>query len=306
MVNRLLIRIKMVQLLYAHVQGHTAYHTSHEELMRSLESAYKLYNYLLALVVKVTDYRRDQVESAQKKYIPTAEERCPNMRFIENTTAAMLRNRSGVLTYCDEQGLISDFDTELYRTLLEALMQTPAYLAYMEAADNTPSAEKALWHEFFSNVVTHCDELDRTLESRDLYWNDDLSVVSCFADKTVQHIRATDEQVEMLPMFRREEDREFANKLFEAAIDHVNEYLRVIDSVASNWEVNRIAMMDRIIMVCAMAEVMTFPDIPVKITLNEYIELTKYYSTPLSNRFVNGILGRVVDQWREEGKIIKE
>jgi N utilization substance protein B len=163
-----------------------------------------------------------------------------------------------------------------------------------------------LWHEFFSNVVTHCDELDRTLESRDLYWNDDLSVVSCFADKTVQHIRATDEQVEMLPMFRREEDREFANKLFEAAIDHVNEYLRVIDSVASNWEVNRIAMMDRIIMVCAMAEVMTFPDIPVKITLNEYIELTKYYSTPLSNRFVNGILGRVVDQWREEGKIIKE
>jgi N utilization substance protein B len=305
MVNRLLIRIKIVQLLYAHVQSHTTLYNSREELMRSMESAYKLYNYLLALVVKVTDYRRDQLETARKKYMPTEEERCPNTRFVDNKTAEILRLRSGVMNYCEEAGLLSDFDTELYRNLLDQLMQTPTYLAFMESTDTSLAAEKAMWRSFFAEVIPNCDELDRTLEGKDLYWNDDLSIVTCFAEKTVQRLRETDEQVETLPMFRHEEDRNFAVDLYEAALQHATEFLQLIDSVSANWEVNRIAYMDRIVMVCALAEILTFPDIPVKITLNEYIELSKHYSTPSSARFVNGILDRIVQNWRAEGKIVK-
>ncbi len=305
MVNRLLIRIKIVQLLYAHIQSHTAPHNSREELMRSLESAYKLYNYLLALIVKVTDYRREQLEAAKQKYIPTEEDRCPNTRFIDNITASLIRNRSGILHYCEEQGLFNDFDTDLYRTLLDSLMQTPTYLAFMESTDKSVMAEKAMWREFFTSIIPNCDELDRTLEGKDIYWNDDVSVITCFAEKTVQHMRETDEQVETLPMFRRDDDRNFAVDLFDAATEHASEFLKLIDSVSTNWEVNRIAYMDRIIMVCALAEILTFPEIPVKITLNEYIELSKHYSTPGSGRFVNGILDRIVQQWREEGRIVK-
>jgi N utilization substance protein B len=305
MVNRLLIRIKIVQLLYAHVQSHAAQYNSREELMRSMESAYKLYNYLLALVVKVTDYRREQLEAAQQKYMPTQEERCPNMRFVENVTADLIRNRSGIISYCEEQGLFNDFDTELYRTLLDSLMQTPSYLAFMEGKGRSLADEKGMWRDFFTTIIPGSEELDRTLEGKDLYWNDDVSVVTCFAEKTVSRLKEQDEKVDTLPMFRREEDRNFAVDLYDAALTHATEFLNLIDGVSKNWEVSRMAYMDRIIMVCALAEILTFPEIPVKITLNEYIELTKHYSTPGSAKFVNGILDRIVQTWRQDGKIVK-
>jgi N utilization substance protein B len=288
------------------MQSHSAAYNSREELMRSLESAYKLYNYLLALVVKITDYRREQLEAAQNKYMPTEEERYPNMRFVENQLAALIRNRSGILAYCEEHELLDDFDTDLYRSLLGDLMQTPTYLAYMEKS-SAPNfdEEKAMWREFFTTVIPNNKDLDQTIENKDLYWNDDLSVVNSFVVKTLQRVKLTDETLITSPMFRCEEDRHFAMDLYDAAVSHFSEYMGYIDKLANNWDLNRIAHMDRIILICAMAEIVTFPDIATNVSINEYIELAKHYSTPSSSRFINGILDRFVKSKREEGVIFK-
>lgn len=306
MINRLLIRIKIIQLVYAHLQNNDVDFFSREELMRSMESAYKLYNYLLALIVKITDYRYGQLETARNKYMPTAEERCPNTRFVDNRIADMLKKRSGVVEYCEKHQLTNDFDTDTYRTLLNEIIQSPFYQAYMECADLPDfDTDKELWKNIFNTIIPNCEKLDDTLEEKDIYWNDDLCIVTSFVVKTLQKMRADDETIRTLPMFRSDEDRLFAIDLFEASLSHANEYLKLIDQTANNWEVNRMACMDRIIMVCAIAEIMRFPEIPIQITLNEYIELAKNYSTPTSAKFINGILDRIVKNLQEQGVIFK-
>ena len=307
MINRLLIRIKVVQLLYAYLKksdGDDRYYDD-VELMSSMESAYKLYNYLLALIVKTTDYRLEQLETAKRKYMPTAEERNPNMRFVNNRVASIIRDRSGVLNYCEEQGLISDFDTELYRSLLDDIMATPVYMAYMDSTGSSLQTDKELWKELFNTVIPNNAKLDEMLEEKDIYWNDDLSVVNSFVVKTLQRLNDEDESIKTQSMFKSDEDRQFARQLYSAAINHATEYLDMIAATTPNWEVSRMAFMDRVIMVCAIAEIITFPEIPVKITLNEYIELAKYYSTPTSAKFINGVLDRIVKNLRQEGIIFK-
>lgn len=308
MINRLLIRTKVIQLVYAFLKkrGLDDVLCDEEELMYSMESAYKLYNYMLALIVKVTDFRKAQLESAQNKYMPTAEERNPNMRFVNNRVAAYIRERSGVLNYCEERNLISDFDTELYRALMDEILTNPVYMAYME--EQVPSsfaADKELWKELFNTTIHANTKLEEVLEEKDIYWNDDLWIVNSFVVKTLQKLHEEDEKMETLPMFKSDDDRLFARRLYTAAIDHADQYLKMIGDTANNWEVNRIAFMDRVIMVCTIAEIIAFPEIPVNITLNEYIELSKYYSTPTSAKFINGILDRIVKNLRQEGVIFK-
>ncbi len=306
MINRLLIRIKIIQLVYAHLQNNETQFYSREELMRSMEAAYKLYNYLLALIVKITDYRGEQLEAARKKYMPTEEERHPNTRFVDNRIAGMLKKRSGVVNYCEERQLTSDFDTETYRALMNSIIQSPFYQAYMESEDLPDfDTDKELWKNIFNTIIPNSEKLDDTLEEKDIYWNDDLCIVNSFVVKTLQKMHADDETIKTLPMFRSEDDRLFAIDLFEASLSHAGEYLKLIDQTANNWEVKRMAYMDRIIMVCAIAEIIRFPEIPIQITLNEYIELAKNYCTPVSAKFINGILDRVVRNLREQGIIFK-
>lgn len=306
MINRLLIRIKIVQLVYASLQSDETRNVSHGELMRSMESAYKLYNYLLALIVLVTDFRRTQLDETSRKYTATDEERNPNRRFVDNKVADELKQHSGVIEYCKEQQLIDDFDTDLYRALTDSILATPHYQAYMESP-YVPDLEddKRLWREILNTVFPACEKLESALEEKDIYWNDDFCVINAYVEKTVQRMLPGKKTVRVFPMFKNEEDKTFATSLFDAAIAHAGEYIALIEKTSDNWDVNRIALMDRIIMVCAIAEVIHCPDIPTTITLNEYIELAKHYSTPDSAKFINGILDRVVKTLREEGKIVK-
>ena len=306
MINRLLIRIKVAQLIYAYLESDAPDYTMNEELSHSLESSYKLYNYLLSLVVNVTDYRAAQIEAGRRKYMPTHEERYPNMRFVENRVADYVRRLSGVMQYCEEHGLASDFDTDVYRAIWEGIQTMPGYGQYMtQSGAPTFDDDRRLWVDVFNTVVPDCAALDQMLESRDLYWNDDLTTITTFVVKTLKRISPDDEQMEVLPMYRSDDDRRFAVRLLAAAIEHAPEAIARVDKVANNWEAERIAMMDKAIMVCAVAEVLTFPDIAVAITLNEYIELAKHYSSPESAKFINGILDKVVAGLRAEGVIFK-
>ena len=306
MINRLLIRIKTVQLVYAYMQGSLDKFDCDVEMAQSVESSYKLYNYLLGLVVKLTEYRKSQLDNARNKFLPTQAEKFPNARFANNRVAQCIAEKSSVMQYVEEHELMSDFDTETYRNLLEQIEALPSYQQFMSQREQpTFEQEKELWKDIFAEVITRSAVLDATLEEKSIYWNDDLSTVTQFVVKAINQMKPDSETVRIANMYDRNEDRKFANDLFHHAIDEAHEYLELIDRQASNWQVERMALMDKVVMVCALAEIKNFPDIAIRISMNEYIELAKHYCAPDSARFVNGIVDKIVKEWKSEGVIFK-
>jgi len=306
MINRLLIRIKTVQLVYAYMQGSLDKINCDEEMAQSIESSYKLYNYLLALVVKLTEYRKNQLENARNKFLPTQEEKFPNARFANSQVAKCIVEKSNVMDYVEEHELMSDFDTETYRHLLEQIETLESYKTFMnQKALPTFEQEKELWKDIFAQVITRDALLDATLEEKSIYWNDDLSTVTQFVVKAINQMQPDTEAIKIAKMFDRNEDQKFARALFHHAIDEAHEYLELIDQNASNWQVERMALMDKVIMICALAEIRNFEDIATRISMNEYIELAKHYCAPDSARFVNGIVDKIAKEWKKEGVIYK-
>lgn len=307
MINRLLIRTKTAQLTYACLQSKEQRMYADEQLMASVDASQKLYNFLLALIVKVTDYRRKQIIAAKGKFMPTEEELNPNTRFIDNRIPALISEHSEVLDYCEQERLTSDFDTELYRSLLEAIEQTETFQNYMSQAEApTFAQDKQLWVEILNTIFPQSDKLDETLEERDIYWNDDLTTVLHAVVRTINNLKAnTEDMIPAESTFDKDEDQKFALDLYHYAIEEYYDNVRLINAVAPNWEAERMAMMDKVVMSCALSEIKHFPDIAVAISINEYIELAKHYCSMNSAKFINGILDRIVKQWRAEKVIFK-
>lgn len=306
MINRLLIRIKTVQLTYACLQSGEPRMHADERLTEAVEASQKLYNFLLALVVKVTDYRSKQLEAAKNKFLPTKEEMNPNTRFVDNQVARMISERSEVLDYCETEQLTNDFDTELYRSILEALTQTETYKNYMTSRQApTLEEDKALWLEVMNNIVPQCEKLDEVLEERNIYWNDDLTTVLKAVVRTIEKLKPTTELIKGGKTFNKEEDRKFALNLFHYALDEYDENVKLIGSITPNWEAERMALMDKVVMSCALSEIKHFTEIATAISINEYVELGKHYGSANSGRFINGILDKIVKTWKEEQVIFK-
>ena len=305
MINRLLIRTKTVQLTYACLQSGEQRYAS-EQLREAIEASQKLHNYLLALIVKVTDYRREQIEAAKNKWLPTQEDLNQNMRLVENRVARLIKETSEVEQTCLDEGLMSDFDTELYRDLLTAIEENETYQAYCtQAEEPTFTQDKELWVELLSTVFAQCDKLDEVMEDRNIYWNDDLATVLQATTRFIRNLKPATEIITATKSFKNEEDRQFSLELFKHCIDEYYDNVRLINTVAPNWESERMALMDKVVMSCALSEIRNFPDIAVAISINEYIELAKHYCSPNSARFINGILDRIVKDWRQNHVITK-
>lgn len=303
MINRLLIRTKTAQLVYACLQSEERMYAD-EKLMEAVEATQKLYNYLLALIVKVTDFRHVQIESARNKWLPTQADLNPNMRLVNNRVARLIKEGSEVVQYCEDERLTSDFDTELYRTLLEAIEQNETYQKYASQPDEpTFEQDRELWLEILQTIVPQCDKLDEVLEERNVYWNDDLTTVLQAVVRAIQALKPSSEMIKAAKTFNNDTDRKFALDLFHYSLDEYYANVTLINTVASNWETERMAMMDKVIMSCALSEIKHFPEIASAISINEYIELSKHYCSANSARFINGILDRIVKQWRADGTL---
>ncbi len=307
MINRLLIRIKTVQLVYACLQSEEPRIFADGMLRESLEATQKLYNYLLALIVKVTDYRRQQILAAKGKFLPTREELNPNTRFVDNKLAQMIAEKSEAVDYCEREGLTSDFDTELYRTILEAIEQSESFGQYMSQREApTFEQDKELWLEILTTIFPQCEKLDEVLEERDIYWNDDLTTVLKALTRMIQRLKPEREMVPAGKLFLKEEDERFALDLFHYALDEYYDNVKLIDAITPNWEAERIAMMDKVIISCALSEIRHFPDIAIAISMNEYIELAKHYSSAKSASFANGVIDKITTTWRADHVIFKK
>lgn len=279
-----------------------------KSLNDSLEKAYELYISLLVLPVFLTDLEAERIEAAKEKYCPTDEELNPNTRFIDNGYVEAIRRSEKIHEYVKEHPMAWEGDYYMLKEILEAIKQSDIYKDYMEADTTTYQEDCEFWRNILKNVVFPGDALAEAMENKSVYWNDDLAVMGTFTLKTIKQMaNSADGNVEILPVYKNEDDAAFGPELFIGAINNREEYRSYIDKFINDtqWDPERLAFTDIVILITAITELLNFPTIPVPVTLNEYIEIANYYSTPRSGQFINGVLYSIVNYLKEEGKLLK-
>ena len=307
MINRVLIRLKIVQIVYAYYQnGGKNLDTAEKELFFSLSKAYDLYNYLLLLMVEITRQAERKQSAAKNKLLPTAEELYPNMKFVENRFIAQLEVNKQLLEFSENQKKTWENESEFVKRLCDKIMDSDIYKEYMECETSSYEEDRELWRKIYKRIIFNNEELDQVLEDQSLYWNDDKEIVDTFVLKTIKRFeenKGADQ--ELLPEFKDEEDQDFARRLFRRTILNEDYYRHLISENTRNWDLDRVALMDIIIMQIALAEILSFPNIPVSVTFNEYLEIAKLYSTPKSASFINGTLDAIVNSLMDDNKLMK-
>ena len=307
MINRVLIRLKIVQIIYAYYQnGGKNLDTAEKELFFRLSKAYDLYNYLLLLMVEVTKQANKKLNAAKNKLIPTKEELFPNTKFVENRFIAQLEVNKQLLDFAGNQKKTWENEADFVKSLCEQIMESDIYKEYMASETSSYEEDREVWRKIYKKIIFNNAELDQVLEDQSLYWNDDKEIVDTFVLKTIKRFEEKNgAKQELLPEFKDDEDQDFARRLFRRAILNSDYYRHLISENTKNWDLDRVAFMDVIIMQIALAEVLSFPNIPVSVSLNEYVEIAKLYSTPKSGGFINGTLDGIVNQLKKENKLTK-
>lgn len=307
MINRALIRIKVVQMVYAYYMSDSKdLAKAEKEFFHSIEKAADLYHYLLQLINAETHYASLRIDSARNKYLPSEEEKNPNTRFIDNAFANQLAKNKALNTYLNNTKMSWVNNEAFLKSLYENLQTSDFYLEYMNAPEVSYEADQELWRKIFKALLQKNEDLPELLEEQSIYWNDDLDIILTFVMKTIKRFSPTNgANQELLPMFKDETDRTFASNLFCAAIRNRDKYRALIDDAVRNWELERLAVMDLLILQVALAEIMEIDGIPVNVSLNEYIDIAKVYSTQKSGLFVNGTLDHIVTELRKENRLFK-
>ena len=307
MINRVLIRLKVVQILYAYYQNEGKnLEAAEKELFYSLSKAYDLYHYLLLLMVEVTRFADRRIDNRRNKLRPTEEDLNPNTRFIDNAFMAQLAQNKQLEEYSNNQKRTWEDEGEFIKRLFAAIEESETYQEYMSKDTLTYEDDRELWRKLYRSLIAQNEQIDEILEEQSLYWNDDKAIVDTFVLKTIKRFEPENgADQELLPEYRDEMDTEFARKLFRNAIVGAEPYRKMMAENTKNWDMERIAFMDVLIMQVALAEIFSFPSIPVSVTLNEYVEIAKMYSTPKSASFINGMLDTIVNKLKSEGKLNK-
>lgn len=309
MINRALIRTKVVQNLYSYMltRPERTLGNALKDLDASLNKTYELYHYLMRLPVELTHIQEMRIDEARNKYLPTEEERNPNMKFVNNRLVAALAQDEKLQEFAQDHTVTWNDDPIFERLMLDKVLKSDLYNDYMDDEEDSMMADSLLWQQLMKQVILVDENMADAIEQRSLFWTeDDVDIIGQFVCKTFRRI-ADGEEDAVMPMFKDEEDGNFGKDLFSAAVTMMPESNQLIDDLLLNsrWDKDRIVLMDRIIMCTAIAEMRSFDKIPVAVTLNEYIELAKNFSTAASGKFVNGILNNAVKQLRKEGKVLK-
>ena len=308
MINRVLIRLKVIQVIYAYYQnGGKNLEAAEKELFYSLSKAYDLYKYLLLLMVEVTQFADRRIDNRRHKLRPTEEDLNPNTRFIDNAFMAQLMQNTQLEDFRANQKRSWDDEGDFVKHLFERIEGTKAYQEYMAKETLTYEDDRELWRKLYRSTIAQNDEIDEILEEQSLYWNDDKAIVDTFVLKTIKRFEPENgADQDLMPEYKDDEDKEFARKLLRSAITNADAYRKLMENNAKNWDMERFAFMDILIMQVALAEIFAFPSIPVSVSLNEYVEIAKMYSTPKSGSFINGMLDGIVNQLKNENKLNKQ
>ena len=307
MFSRRLLRIKVLQILYAYhrVEGKT-YIATEKDLIHSLEKSYELYHLLLLLIIDVVDFAESRLLQAREKRIPTTEDLNPNFRFVNNQLVEQLRNQSQLKGYLSNHPLSWVNHKDIVRKLYDYITDSEYYISYMKQPNVSFLDDKRIIEHIYLDIVMNYEDLYQNLEEQSIFWVDDVDFIIKMILKTFKKFSPGQEEGPgLMPMFKEKDDLSYSKKLLRRTIKNEEFSLELIKVAANNWELERIAFIDSLIMQMAITEAMEFPSIPVKVTINEFIEIAKSYSTHKSSQFINGILDNVITGLRSEKKIVK-
>lgn len=305
MLSRRLLRVKVAKTLYAHLKsGSDNLKTSEKNLVESIDKAYDLYFQMMSLIVEVARYAESRQEIAKQKKLATHEDLNPNRRFVDNPIVQLISNSDSVndvlasrkLSWANQYDAVKD----VYNRMLEAEF----YKNYMSLATTTFADDRRFAEEFFS-WLEQDEALTDVVNEMSLMWCDDYGFALYMAVRTVQNTKQSHDELRVLPKFKSDDDLTFARTLFIKSLVQYEDNQEIVDRYTKNWDVERVVFMDNLILSIAIAELTNFDSIPVKVTLDEWIDIAKYYSSPSSSTFVNGVLDKVVADLTADGKINK-
>jgi len=265
-----------------------------KELQKSLDRSYNLYNYSLLLIVAITDYAARRLEEREEVNRAAHIDEPLSHRFADNSFVQVLRSNAELQQYVEDQKLSWHDEVPYVKSVYEKIVESEFYKEYMDKESVTFEDDRELWRVIYKRIISKDEDFDEVLEEQSLYWNDDRIVVDTFVLKTIKHLTADGGSLQPLePAYKDDEDHLYALNLFRYSIRYGEQYRDLISRCIKNWEFDRLAYMDIIIMQVAIAEFKNFPNIPISVTINEYVEIAKWYSTPRSSAYVNGVLDTI-------------
>jgi len=313
MLSRRHLRIKALQALYAFTQSHNDNLVLGEkDLLKSINKLYEIYIYQLSLLLEVHAYAVKRLEENKQKFLPTKDDLAPNTRFIDNVFLKQLSENKDLSRYTNTFKILWAEQEEMIRKLYIGMRELPEYQEYMKKPISSYEDDKEVVQQIVKKVFTRSELLQFFYEEKNIHWSDDFYTANLLVVKTIKSWDESWDEMQKLPLLFKEqvgggenEDREFLIQLFRKTIVKDEEYSVLIENKVKNWEMDRIAVMDILLIKMAIVELLEFPSIPIKVTLNEYIELAKMFSTPKSKIFINGILDKMIVELKAQKKIKK-
>lgn len=308
MLNRRHLRIKVLQALYAYFQSDEEnYRRTENEMMNAIDRIYDLYLYLLLSFGELKEIEGHRQDDLKTKIRPTELDLNPNRKFVENSVFTLIESNNQLRRAAEENKVnwVGDEHQEMFRKMMTQIRESETYFAYMSNGQSGFEDDLEFACALFKNDIANSALIYNFFEEKSIHWMDDIDLACAMVLKTLKTFTAEGPN-EILPLYKDPVDeKEFVRILLRKTIDGDKENLLLIDDLTKNWDLDRIAKMDIILMKMAITELQEFNNIPKKVTLNEYIEISKFYSTPKSNGFINGILDKAVDRLEKENKISK-
>lgn len=312
MLSRRLLRVKVMQMVYAyHQSGDDSIKNIEKSLFHSISKSFELYYLLLLLLVELQKLAANRIEVGRNKKIPSPEELNPNTRFIDNVVFAQISENICLNKYMDSTGLSWAHSPELVKEIFEEVIKSDIYSNYMTEKSDSYEIQKKFVVKLVEKVIGQHEPLYSQLEEQSVFWNDESEFVVSMVIKTLKEFEEGNGPEQMLLQEinddnEADDDRKFVSTLFRKSILNKESYTELIKQFSHNWDLDRVAFMDIVLMHIALTEIIEFPLIPIKVSLNEYIEIAKHYSTPKSGIYINGMLDKISEYLIKEGKIKKK
>ena len=307
MLNRRLIRIKVFKVLYSSANSSSAtFAEARKNLTLSCEKTLHLYYFMLNAAVALKEVANEKIENGLMKFNPTAEEKNPNRKFVENKFSALLEGNEEFMKFCEDHALLWNDDMySLVRKLYTEISERDYFKAYMDSEERSLKEDCELFFNIYMEEFEDNEDLASDLEDMSLFWMDDLGFVLNVILRNIDFLKSKG-HFPKVNVFMKDDDEEFAYDLLKAAYTNYDKYMDMIYENVSNWDSERIVSTDLTLIVQGIAEAIAFPNIPIKVTINEYVEISKYYSTENSNVFVNGLLDKIFQKLTASGQIQKK
>ncbi|MBT3417548.1 MAG: transcription antitermination factor NusB [Flavobacteriales bacterium] len=307
MINRRHIRLKVMQSLYSYFSSFNKdMAVTEKEMMKNINSISELHVLLLSLLVEINSFTDQFLEDNKTKYIPSAEDLNPNTKFVNNRVIEILQEDEIFMKKMKRlSGIWRKGDIDIVRKLFVDIYKSPQYSDYLNNEKDSFSDDKKFIQVLYTEFILDNDILHHVLQERSIFWDDDLPFVASFIKNQINFLDENKIRPFVVDVFKNSDDKKFAVQLFRKTIIHSDEFDELIQKNVKNWELERIANMDQLLIKMALVEVISFQEMPIKVSFNEYIEISKYYSTEKSKVFINGILDKIVSQFKRDGKVKK-